>query len=74
MEATGMSEPTEKDCEDLMRELGLGLAEGSVGVGSGIMFVMIYERRKKPALVTWRGWPIAYRLGVGMPSALGAAA
>lgn len=72
MSVTQAAEPTEQDCDDLLRELNLTDREATVGIGAGTLFVVIYRRCKKPALAAWRGWPVSYNIGGGVPRALGA--
>ena len=63
------AEPTAEQCEALLRELGLSYSQASIGIGSGRFHVYIWDKRKRPALVKWLGWPVEYHIGGGMPVA-----
>ena len=53
----------------LLRELRLTPAQGNVAVGDREWIVMIYGQHKRPAITRWRGWPVRYDIGGGMPVA-----
>lgn len=64
-----MAKPTEQDCRDLMRELHITPQTGAAGITGSGFFVMIYAKVKRPAMVKFRGWPVRYFIGGGIPRA-----
>lgn len=64
------SEPAEQDCRDLLRELRITPSQGCVGIGERCFFVMIFARVNRPPMTKFRGWPIRYHIGGGIPEAL----
>jgi hypothetical protein len=66
-------EPTEDDALALLKELGLTYHDGAIGTAEAGFFVIIFCNRKKPPLTKFRGWPIRYSIGGGMPRAHGGA-
>ena len=67
-----MTEPSEQDCRELLRELRLAPSQGCVGIGERGFFVMIFGKVRKPPMTKFRGWPIRYHIGGGIPEALSA--
>ena len=66
------AEPIADDCNALLAELRLTPTTGCIGISSEGFFVIIFQRVKKPPLIKFRGWPIRYHIGGGMPRALAA--
>lgn len=68
--ADGFATISDEDCEALMSELRLTPLQGAIGVAARGFIVMIFRRVKRPAMIKFRGWPVEYRIGGGMPRAL----
>ena len=62
---TGSSE----DALALRKELGIRRDQGGVGIGDGEWLVIIFDKVKKPPIIKWKGWPVRYHIGGGMPRA-----
>lgn len=57
------------DANELCRELRLTYMTGAIGIGKDEWHVYIYEKRKKPLLIKWKGRSVIYHIGGGIPSA-----
>ena len=66
---TTAKQPTTQDCHDLLSELRLTPSQAFVGIGWDNFFVIIYADKKRPAMIRFRGFPIEYSMGGGMPLA-----
>lgn len=66
------AQPTVDDCYALHAELRLTSVTGCVGISVDGFFVIIFQNVKKPPLIKFRGWPIKYSIGGGMPRAFAA--
>ena len=61
---------TKADCLALLEELRLTPSQASVGTTSDGFLVLIYKKTRRPLVVHFRGHPVKYLIGGGMPKAL----
>lgn len=64
-----ISRPTAEDCTALLSELRMTPMQAAIGISARGFFVLIYASVKRPPMIRFRGWPIEYRIGGGMPVA-----
>jgi hypothetical protein len=57
---------------ELQYALGIHPMDGGVGITKIGWLVIIYAQCKRPPLIRWRGRPVEYRIGGGMPIACAA--
>ena len=62
-------EELQTEAQAICEAVGLSYTQGSVGWTGDGWIVYIFANRKKPPLVKWKGLPVDYRIGCGMPVA-----